>query len=48
MTTAAPNNVPAPPPGCPFNAEFLPPNLRKHVDPAVKKPDGFPYPAAGV
>jgi NTE family protein len=22
--------------------------LRKHVDPALKKPDGFPYPAAGV
>jgi hypothetical protein len=38
MTTAAPNNVPAPPPGCPFNAEFLPPNLRKHVDPAAPVP----------
>jgi NTE family protein len=22
--------------------------LRKHLDPALKKPDGFPYPAAGV
>ena len=38
MTTASPNNVPAPPPGCPFNAEFLPPNLRKHVDPAAPVP----------
>jgi hypothetical protein len=38
MTTAAPNNVPAPRPGCPFNAEFLPPNLRKHVDPAAPVP----------
>ncbi|MFP2963843.1 hypothetical protein ACLEPN_40515 [Myxococcus sp. 1LA] len=38
MTTAAPNNVPAPPPGCPFDAEFLPPNLRKHVDPAAPVP----------
>ncbi|MCP3064330.1 hypothetical protein LXT21_36715 [Myxococcus sp. K38C18041901] len=38
MTTAAPSNVPAPPPGCPFNAEFLPPNLRKHVDPAAPVP----------
>jgi len=38
MTTAAPNTIPAPPPGCPFNAEFLPPNLRKHVDPAAPVP----------
>lgn len=38
MTTATPNPVPAPPPGCPFNAEFLPPNLRKHVDPAAPVP----------
>ncbi|AGC45108.1 hypothetical protein MYSTI_03802 [Myxococcus stipitatus DSM 14675] len=38
MTTAAPGNIPAPPPGCPFNAEFLPPNLRKHVDPAAPVP----------
>ncbi|WP_163992631.1 hypothetical protein [Pyxidicoccus caerfyrddinensis] len=38
MTTAVPNAVPAPPPGCPFNAEFLPPNLRKHVDPAAPVP----------
>ncbi|WP_233610349.1 hypothetical protein, partial [Corallococcus sp. AB049A] len=26
------------PPGCPFNAEFLPPNLRKHVDPNAPVP----------
>lgn len=38
MTTAVPNAVPEPPPGCPFNAEFLPPNLRKHVDPAAPVP----------
>ncbi|TQF10127.1 hypothetical protein FJV41_41050 [Myxococcus llanfairpwllgwyngyllgogerychwyrndrobwllllantysiliogogogochensis] len=38
MTTAAPSNIPAPPPGCPFNAEFMPPNLRKHVDPAAPVP----------
>ncbi|XXF75087.1 hypothetical protein P2318_18625 [Myxococcaceae bacterium GXIMD 01537] len=31
-------NIPAPPEGCPFNAEFLPPNLRKHVDPAAPVP----------
>lgn len=30
--------VPAPPPGCPINAEFLPPNMRKHVDPAAPPP----------
>ncbi|SEK66355.1 hypothetical protein SAMN05444354_10231 [Stigmatella aurantiaca] len=36
MTTAAP--VPEAPPGCPFNAEFLPPNMRKHVDPAAPVP----------
>ncbi len=38
MTTAVPNTVPTPPPGCPFDAEFLPPNLRKHVDPAAPVP----------
>ncbi|MBU8900373.1 hypothetical protein DRW03_08095 [Corallococcus sp. H22C18031201] len=39
MSTATPaDNIPAPPPGCPFNAEFLPPNLRKHVDPAAPVP----------
>ncbi|NTX64058.1 hypothetical protein HUA74_25720 [Myxococcus sp. CA051A] len=38
MTAAAPSNIPAPPPGCPFNAEFMPPNLRKHVDPAAPVP----------
>jgi len=36
MTTAS--AVPAAPPGCPFNAEFLPPNMRKHVDPAAPVP----------
>lgn len=36
MTTAAP--VAGSPPGCPFNAEFLPPNMRKHVDPAAPVP----------
>jgi hypothetical protein len=30
--------VPAPPPGCPITAEFLPPNMRKHVDPAAPPP----------
>ncbi|NRD50953.1 MULTISPECIES: hypothetical protein [Corallococcus] len=37
MSTADPS-IPAPPPGCPFNAEFLPPNLRKHVDPNAPVP----------
>ncbi|WP_224371294.1 hypothetical protein [Hyalangium versicolor] len=36
MTTAAP--VPPAPAGCPFNSEFLPPNMRKHVDPAAPPP----------
>jgi len=36
MTTAAPA-APAPT-GCPFNSEFLPPNMRKHVDPAAPVP----------
>ena len=36
MTTAAP--VPPAPAGCPFNSEFLPPNMRKHVDPAAPAP----------
>jgi hypothetical protein len=36
MTPAAP--VPPAPEGCPFNAEFLPPNMRKHVDPAAPVP----------
>ncbi len=36
MTTAAPSS-PAPA-GCPFNSEFLPPNMRKHVDPAAPVP----------
>lgn len=30
--------IPEPPPGCPFNSEFLPPNLRKHVDPKAPVP----------
>lgn len=38
MSTAAADNIPAPPEGCPFNAEFLPPNLRKHVDPKAPVP----------
>jgi hypothetical protein len=38
-TTAAPSQaVPAAPPGCPITAEFLPPNMRKHVDPAAPPP----------
>ncbi|RKH62747.1 hypothetical protein [Corallococcus aberystwythensis] len=37
-TAAADPSIPAPPPGCPFNAEFLPPNLRKHVDPNAPVP----------
>ena len=36
MTTAVPA-APAPA-GCPFNSEFLPPNMRKHVDPAAPVP----------
>ena len=36
MTTASP--VPPSPAGCPFNSEFLPPNMRKHVDPAAPVP----------
>jgi hypothetical protein len=38
MSTAAADTIPAPPEGCPFNAEFLPPNLRKHVDPKAPVP----------
>lgn len=30
--------IPAAPPGCPITAEFLPPNMRKHVDPAAPPP----------
>ncbi|MFL5345438.1 MAG: hypothetical protein ACJ8AT_11620 [Hyalangium sp.] len=36
MTTAAP--VAPAPAGCPFTSEFLPPNMRKHVDPAAPVP----------
>ncbi|RYZ34100.1 MAG: hypothetical protein EOO71_40130 [Myxococcaceae bacterium] len=38
MSLAPDPTIPAPPPGCPFNAEFLPPNLRKHVDPNAPVP----------
>lgn len=38
MSNAAAENIPAPPEGCPFNAEFLPVNLRKHVDPKAPVP----------
>lgn len=30
--------LPAAPAGCPISAEFLPPNMRKHVDPAAPPP----------
>jgi hypothetical protein len=36
MSTETP--TPAAPPGCPITAEFLPPNMRKHVDPAAPPP----------
>jgi hypothetical protein len=36
MSTETP--TPAAPEGCPINAEFLPPNMRKHVDPAAPPP----------
>jgi hypothetical protein len=38
MSTTAPQTLPAAPPGCPITAEFLPPNMRKHVDPASPVP----------
>jgi hypothetical protein len=38
MSTTAPQTIPAAPPGCPITAEFLPPNMRKHVDPAAPAP----------
>ncbi|HEX8433838.1 hypothetical protein [Archangium sp.] len=37
-TAASPQTIPAAPPGCPITAEFLPPNMRKHVDPAAPPP----------
>jgi hypothetical protein len=37
-TAAAPQTIPAAPEGCPITAEFLPPNMRKHVDPAAPPP----------
>ena len=36
--STAPQQVPAAPAGCPITAEFLPPNMRKHVDPAAPVP----------
>lgn len=40
MSTAAPQTTPAAPApaGCPITSEFLPPNMRKHVDPASPAP----------
>ena len=39
-TTTPPPTTPAAgtPPGCPVSAELLPPNMRKHVDPAAPPP----------
>ncbi|WP_375765395.1 hypothetical protein NR798_27185 [Archangium gephyra] len=36
--STAPQQTPAAPAGCPITAEFLPPNMRKHVDPAAPVP----------
>ncbi|KFA92245.1 hypothetical protein [Archangium violaceum] len=33
-----PQQIPVAPAGCPITAEFLPPNMRKHVDPAAPVP----------
>jgi hypothetical protein len=38
MSTTTPQQTPGTPPGCPVSAELLPPNLRKHVDPAAPPP----------
>jgi hypothetical protein len=38
MTTEAAPAIAGVPPGCPISAEFLPVNLRKHVDPAAPLP----------
>jgi len=38
MSTAPQQTPPAAPAGCPITAEFLPPNMRKHVDPAAPVP----------
>jgi len=38
MSTAPQQTPPAAPGGCPITAEFLPPNMRKHVDPAAPAP----------
>ena len=36
--STAPQQTPPAPEGCPITAEFLPPNMRKHVDPAAPPP----------
>ncbi|WNG37544.1 hypothetical protein F0U60_30475 [Archangium minus] len=36
--STAPQTTPAAPGGCPISAEILPPNMRKHVDPAAPAP----------
>ncbi|MFY0568084.1 hypothetical protein ACN28E_30220 [Archangium lansingense] len=36
--STAPQQIPPAPEGCPITAEFLPPNMRKHVDPAAPVP----------
>ncbi|HYO52242.1 hypothetical protein [Archangium sp.] len=36
--STAPQTTPAAPGGCPLTADFLPPNMRKHVDPAAPAP----------
>lgn len=36
--STAPQQTPAAPAGCPITADFLPPNMRKHVDPAAPVP----------
>ena len=38
MTAPTPGPAAPVPPGCPISAEFLPPNMRKHVDPAAPVP----------
>lgn len=38
MSTAPQQTPPTAPGGCPITAEFLPPNMRKHVDPAAPAP----------
>ena len=38
MTAPTPGPAAPVPPGCPIGADFLPPNMRKHVDPAAPVP----------